>query len=175
MDFRLQEPSTVPPIAGDRGGQAYWAEIDKKTEEVSRILDEKEDWVLEAHPDFRARLDELIEVVRVSPAAGDYCLAKPRDSMKLMAWMHTSTAMMLLHYSDQDRRELVNRFLEVVSTLRSEEPQSSEVYKAAGLAVERFLAFERFSLLKRVFSDDRVNNIISALNSARKLNNYDTN
>ncbi|KXS55555.1 MAG: hypothetical protein AWU57_4 [Marinobacter sp. T13-3] len=172
MDFRLQEPTASPPVPGISGGQAYWAAIDEKTEEVCRVLDEKEDWVLEAHPDFRAKLDELIEAVKVSPAAANYCLAQPRDSLRLMAWLHTSTAMMLLHYAEQDRRELVNRFLEVVTSLRAAEPGNSEVYKAAGLAVERFLAFERFALLQRVFSQDRVEKVVAALTKARTLHSY---
>lgn len=170
MDFQLHKPSMSPPATGASGAHKYWEAIDEVAVEVCRILDEKEDWVMEAHPEFRARLDELIIAVRDNPETASYCLANPRESLKLMAWLHTSTAMMLLHYAESDRRELVVRFLDAVMGIRETESKSSEVYKAAGLAVERFLVFERSSLIQRVFSGHRVERILAALKKAETMN-----
>jgi hypothetical protein len=170
MDFQLQKPAKTPPVAGDKGGHDYWKAIDDVALEVCQVLDEKEDWVMEAHPDFRVMLDRLINAVRDSPEAANYCLTNPRESLKLLAWLHTSTAMMLLHYAEEDRRELVVRFLEAVQGIRETENRESEVYRAAGLAIERFLVFERSALIRRVFSTTRVKSILSALHKARLMN-----
>jgi len=170
MDFTLQKPSHSLPFAGARGGHLYWKAVDDVALEVCQVLDEKEDWVMEAHPQFRVMLDRLITAVRESSEAASYCLAHPRESLKLMAWLHTSTAMMLLHYAEEDRRELVVRFLEAVQAIRETESNDSEVFKAAGLAIERFLVFERSALIQRLFSKARVKSILSALNRAKLMN-----
>lgn len=172
MDFQVHHLPDRPPEPGEGGARQYWQAIDDIAGEVCRVLDEKEDWVMEAHPEFRAMLDRLIIAVRDDPDTASYCLTHPRESLKLMAWLHTSSAMMLLHYAEDDRRELVIRFLEAVQGIRETESSSSEVYRAAGLAVERFLVFERSALIHRVFSKDRVARILAALEAAQSMNRF---
>lgn len=172
MDYLMQQAAPDDPITGEGGAREYWQAIDDAASEVCHILDEKEDWVMEAHPEFRKKLDELIVAVRDNPDTASYCLSNPRESLKLMAWLHTSTAMMLLHYAEQDRRELVVRFLELVTSIRETEKSSSEVFKASNLAVERFLVFERSALIQRVFSKDRVQSILAAIDQAKRFNDH---
>lgn len=169
MDLELNKMPGRAPEPGSGGAHQYWQAVDEVTVEVCRILDEKEDWVMEAHPEFRSQLDKLIVAVRDNPDVASYCLANPRESLRLMAWLHTSTAMMLLHYAEDDRKEIVTRFLDVIVSIREQESRGSELFKAANLSVERFLVFERSALIQRVFSGKRVSSIIDALNRAKQM------
>ncbi|WP_273206820.1 hypothetical protein [Marinobacter subterrani] len=172
MDYLLQNSAATSPVTGVGGAHTYWKAVDQAASDVAQMLDEKETWVLEAHPEFREKLDNLIIALRDNPGTANYCLSNPRESLKLMAWLHTSTAMMLLHYAEHDRRELVVRFLEVVTSILATEKATSEVYKASSLAVERFLVFERSALIQRVFSADRVHRILAALEQVAKFSHH---
>lgn len=143
----------------------YWAGVDELVTRVVSILDEKEDWVVEGHPQFQGVLSELLESIRAHPAITEFALENPKEAFKLMAYLHSSTAMMILHVSDKARPTVVTRFIEAaVSILQAH--SGGEVAVAANLALDRFFAFERAALLQRIFSNERVDGVILAIERA---------
>jgi hypothetical protein len=156
--------------------QSYWKSINEVAVEVVRAMDEKEDWVIEDHAMFKESLEKLLALVQEHPAVTEYCLTRPREAFKLMAYLHTSTAMMILHASDAHRPGLIDNFLTVVTELLSNE-QEGEVSVAGNLALDRFMAFERSALIQRIFTKDRVDGLVEALGrsgAAATLNRSNT-
>ena len=165
MDYLFSNPAETQPESDKIGQQGYWARIDHVTHQVIQILDEKEHWVIEGHEDFRATLDELIELVRHNPRVSEYIQHNPEPALKLMAYLHTSTAMMLMHVNAETRPAFVSSFLEAVTELIKEKPHG-EAGVVANLALDRFLAFERTGLIARIFSKDRVEGVLDAIERA---------
>jgi len=162
VDYLFSNPAESEPDSDKIGQQGYWARIDHVTHQVIQILDEKEHWVIEGHEDFRNTLDELIGLVRQSPRVSEFMHENPEPALKLMAYLHTSTAMMLMHVNAQVRPAFVSTFLEAVTTLLKANPHG-EVGVVANLALDRFLAFERTGLIARIFSKDRVEGVLDAI------------
>jgi hypothetical protein len=151
------------PASTDR--HEYWASVNEAAADVVAMMDEKESWVIENTEGFRASMDNLLKLVKDHPAITEYCLSYPREAFKLMAYLHTSTAMMLLHVSDNQRPQLIENFLHVVTDLLNSE-KDGEVSVAANLALDRFLAFERSALISRIFAKDRVEGVITAIENS---------
>lgn len=178
MDFTLlKEPDGFrgnPAETSDsdsvksRQPQAYWSSINRVAGEVVRTMDEKEGWVIENHDQFQGTLETLLELVKRHPSVTDYCLQKPREAFKLMAYLHTSTAMMILHASDVQRPGLIENFLQIVTDLLDVE-KDGEVSIAGTLALDRFLSFERSALLQRIFAKERVDGVLDALKRSGAL------
>ncbi|ONF42487.1 hypothetical protein BTO32_14835 [Marinobacter lutaoensis] len=147
------------------GQHTYWRRIDGVAEKVVKLIDEKESWVIEGHPDFMDVLDELISLVRQHPCVTEYMRENPEDTLKLMAYLHGSTAMMLLHVNAELRPQFISSFLDLVSNLVATSP-GGEVKVSAQLALERFLAFERAGLIARIFSHERVEGVLDAIERA---------
>ena len=165
MDFLLSTPGESTPSAEGVGQSEYWSKISDVTHQVVQILDEKEHWVIEGHPDFEATMDELLALVREHPRLVSFVETYPSEAFKLMAYLHTSTAMMLLHVDSERRPEMVERFLGVVTDVLQSDSQG-QVAVAANLALDRFLAFERAGLLARIFSKERVDGVLAAIERA---------
>lgn len=164
MDYTLLESGSKgllsPPVTGNR--HEYWISVNEAAADIVAMMDEKEPWVIEDRASFKASMDSLLSLIKDHPAVTEYCLTSPREAFKLMAYLHTSTSMMLLHISDSHRPQLIENFLQVVTSLLSSET-NGEVSVAANLALDRFLAFERSSLIRRIFAKDRVDGVIDAL------------
>lgn len=162
----LTTAETSQTGASDGTGQVgYWEGVSRLASEVVRILDEKEGWVIEGHPQFSETLSDLIALTKDHPAITEFALENPRDAFKLMAYLHTSTAMMLLHITEVSRPKLVERFIDAVTSLIATDSQG-EVSVAAHLALDRFMAFERTSLIGRIFSKERVDGVVHAIDRA---------
>lgn len=165
MDYLTQYPGEAEAEEATQGQQKYWSDIHHVTHQVVTILDEKEHWVIEGHPDFQEVMDQLIALVREHPQFIAFVEAHPAEAFKLMAYLHTSTAMMLLHIDNERRPEVVERFLNVVADVIEQDAQG-QVGVAANLALDRFLAFERAGLLSRIFSKERVDGVLLAIERA---------
>ncbi|ARM86209.1 type IVB secretion system protein IcmW [Marinobacter salarius] len=148
------------------GQHTYWKRIDDVAEEVVKIIDEKESWVIEGHPDFTRVLDELLGLVRRHPSVTGYIQSHPVEALKLMAYLHGSTAMMLIHVNAELRPQFVHSFLELITELVKTSPDG-EVKVSAELALDRFLAFERTGLISRIFSRERIEGVLDAIERAR--------
>lgn len=147
------------------GQTGYWESVDELVGKVVSMLDEKEDWVIEGHPQFQAVLSELLDEIRKHPNMTEFALEHPKEAFKLMAYLHSSTAMMILHISDQSRPTVVTRFIEAATSILQSNARG-EVAVAANLALDRFFAFERAALLQRIFSHERVDGVILAVERA---------
>lgn len=165
MDLLTQTDQTSLPTHSV-GQHSYWKRIDDVAEEVVKIIDEKEAWVIEGHPDFTRVLDELLALVRRHPSVTGYIQSNPVDSLKLMAYLHGSTAMMLVHVNAELRPQFIHSFLELITELVKTSPEG-EVKVSAELALDRFLTFERTGLISRIFSQERVEGVLNAIERAR--------
>lgn len=165
MEQLFEMPGGGAPDSGSHGQTAYWQRVDTVAHDVVQILDEKEHWVIEGSPDFQAVLDELLNLVREHPRLSEFVSEQPESALKLMAYLHTSTAMMLMHVNAESRPAFVSAFLEVVTEVLQRNPKG-QVGVAAGLAVDRFLAFERAGLVARIFSKERVEGVLDAIERA---------
>lgn len=158
-----------PPVPGKNGASKYWVDIDPALSQVFAIMDDQDVWTIEDHHRVREMLDQVIAKMQTSAVVSAYCLNHPRQALELMAWMRSSSAMMLLHYSNEDRTEVIDRFLAACSQILQTETENEDLYRAASLATERFLVFERLALLKRLFSKDRTERVESAIQDAVSL------
>lgn len=165
MDFLLSTPGESTPVDREVGQSQYWSSISDVTHQVIKILDEKEHWVIEGHPDFQVTMDELLALIREHPKLISFVEAHPPEAFKLMAYLHTSTSMMMLHIDGERRPEMVERFIGVITNVLESDSQG-QVAVAANLALDRFLAFERAGLLARIFSEERVDNVLAAIERA---------
>lgn len=165
MDYLFNNPAEAEPESDKLGQHGYWARIDHVTHKVVQILDEKEHWVIEGHEDFESTLDELISLVRENPHLSEFVHEKPEQALKLMAYLHTSTAMMMMHVNAESRPTFVASFLEAVTTAIKKHPEG-EAGVAANLALDRFLAFERTGLIARIFSKERAEGVLDAIRRA---------
>lgn len=172
MEQLFEMPGGGAPESGSQGQTAYWQRVDTVAHDVVQILDEKEHWVIEGSQDFQAVLDELLDLVREHPRLSEFVSEQPESALKLMAYLHTSTAMMLMHVNAESRPAFVSAFLEVVTEVLQRNPKG-QVGVAAGLAVDRFLAFERAGLVARIFSKERVD-FAAWYRSARVLSFFDS-
>lgn len=164
MEFLSQSDKQSMPTS-TVGQHTYWKRIDEVAEEVVKIIDEKESWVIEGHPDFMRVLDELLSLVRRHPSVTGYIQEHPEEALKLMAYLHGSTAMMLVHVNAELRPQFVQSFLELITNLLETSPEG-EVKVSAELALDRFLAFERTGLISRIFSQERVEGVLAAIERA---------
>lgn len=158
-----------PPLAGKNGAHKYWTRIDPAITQVFSIMDEQDTWSLEDHDRVREMLDKVIRKMQASPTVASYCLEKPKQALEVMAWMKSSSAMMLLHYSNEDRKEVTSRFLSACQAILASNPDDDDLFRAATLAVDRFLVFERLALLKRLFSKERTDRLEAAIQDAVSL------
>lgn len=162
MEHLFEKQAESAPDLGVQGQTAYWQRVDSVAHDVIQILDEKEHWVIEGNSDFQSVLDELLGLVREHPRLSDFVNEQPESALKFMAYLHTSTAMMLMHVNAESRPAFVSSFLEVVTEVLQRNPQG-QVGVAANLAIDRFLAFERAGLVARIFSKERVEGILDAI------------
>ena len=172
----FNEAHATHPEKGPEGAERYWESIDPQIAQIVRIMDEAETWNLENERLFRQALDQLIERLNQSPQLASYSLTHPRNVVEILAWMRTSSAMMLLHYSSDDRREVIDLFIRACQSLL-EETDNDTMYHAASVAIGRFMAFERLALLRRLFSGDRAQAIERAVHTATQMqrtDNHDT-
>lgn len=164
-----QSGSDAPPIPGKGGAIKYWTVIDPVVGDVLALMDERDHWSIEDEAAIRQLLDRVIEKMRRSPAVSGYCLSNPKQAVNLMAWMKSSSAMMLLHYADEDRKQVINSFLSACATILQTEPDNEELYRSATLALERFLVFEKLAVFNRLFSDERTRALEEALETALSM------
>lgn len=170
MDSIFQNPGEDgPPLAGREGAHKYWAKIDPAITQVFSIMDEQDTWSIEDHDRVREMLDKVIRKMQSSKSVASYCLEKPKQALEIMAWMRSSSAMMLLHYSNEDRKEVTSRFLSACQAILASNPDDDHLFRAATLAVDRFLVFERLALLKRLFSKERTDRLEAAIHDAVSL------
>jgi hypothetical protein len=165
VDVLFNNSAESEPDSDTIGQQEYWARIDHVTRQVIEILDEKEHWVIEGHKDFKSTLDELIGLVRKNPRVSEFIQSNPEPALKLIAYLHTSTAMMLMHVNAEARPAFVSTFLEAVTEIIKANPRG-EAGVVANLALDRFLAFERTGLVARIFSKERVEGVLDAIERA---------
>lgn len=159
----------TPPVPGADGPRKYWAAIDPVIADTLKTMDSRDTWTLEDEPEIRSLLDRVIEKMAQSPALISYSLNEPAKAMRVMAWLRSSSALMVLHYSDEDRREVIDRFLEACAATLEAHSEDQELVSAATLAIDRFLVFERLAMLKRLFSEERANLLSNAIRDARQL------
>lgn len=159
----------APPIPGSGGAIKYWSAIDPVVGDVLSLMDERDHWSIEDEASIRTLLDRVIGKMKASPIVSSYCLTHPRQAVELMAWMKSSSAMMLLHYSDEDRKQVINQFLSACASILQTEPDNDDLYRSATLALERFLVFERLAVFNRLFSQERAQALESALETAVSL------
>lgn len=168
MDYifdKIAEPPVTATEASVVGQSAYWDRVDELAGEVVRIIDEQEDWVIEGHTAFQSTLDELLSLVRTHPRISDYIQEHPESALKLMAYLHTSTAMMLMHVNAGARPAFIRSFIDAVQGVIQKHADDA-IGVAANLAVERFTAFERTGLIARIFSKERVEGVLDAIERA---------
>lgn len=158
-----------PPQPGHDGGLKYWAAIDPAIAQVFEIMDGQDEWTIEDHEVVRQSLDQLIARLEKSPELGTFCLREPRKSMELMSWLKSSSALMLLHYSHDDRANVVKSFLDVCKEILSDPQCSSDLYRQTSLALDRFLVFERLAMLNRLFAPERAERVERALQDAMAM------
>ena len=170
MESIFQNPGEDgPPLAGKDGAHKYWARIDPAITQVFSIMDEQDTWSIEDHERVREMLDKVIRRMQSSNKVASYCLENPKQALEVMAWMKSSSAMMLLHYSNEDRKEVTSRFLNACQAILASNPDDDDLFRAATLAVDRFLVFERLALLKRLFSKERTDRLEAAIQDAVSL------
>lgn len=162
-------PEKGPDVAAD-----YWSAIDPAIAQVVKLMDEAETWTIDTEAQIKEAFDQLIARMAHSPALRQYSLDHPEKVVELLAWMRTSSAMMLLHYSSDERREILDRFTNVCTTILQNNASNETIQRAASVAIERFLAFERLAVLRRLFSPERAHAIEKAVASANQLIHADT-
>jgi hypothetical protein len=159
----------APPKPGAGGALQYWSAIDPVVGDVLSLMDERDYWSIEDEAAIRTLLDRVIARMKSSPVVSGYCLAHPDKAIGLMAWMKSSSAMMLLHYADEDRKQVINQFLSACASILQTQPDNDELYRSATLALERFLVFEKLAVFSRLFSPERAQALESALQTAISL------
>jgi len=158
-----------PPIPGSDGPGRYWAAIDPVIEETLRVMDSRDTWTLDDEPVIRQLMDSVIVKMAGSPALSAFSLREPEKAIQIMSWLRSSSALMILHYADEDRHKIINDFLSACASIMESSVDDHELVAAATLAVDRFLVFERLAILKRLFSEERASLLSNALRDARKL------
>jgi hypothetical protein len=166
--FQNSSPAS-PPQPGEGGALRYWGGIDPAIAQVFEVMDRQDEWSIEDHETVRVSLDRLIARLEKSPKLGTFCLREPAKSMELMSWLKSSSALMLLHYSHEDRRNVVELFLEVCASVLKNPESSDEHYRQASLALDRFLVFERLAMLNRLFSPERTEKVERAIDDAMAM------
>ncbi|TBW57450.1 hypothetical protein EZI54_07260 [Marinobacter halodurans] len=132
-------------------------------------MDEADTWHLEGDLRIREALDRLIEKLQESPVVARFSIDNPEQVVELLGWMRTSSALMLLHYSTDDRREVLDLFVNACTEILKTRPDDENTQRAASVAIERFLAFERIALLGRLFSPERAQVIEKAVADAVRI------
>lgn len=160
---------TSPPQPGAGGGMRYWQAIDPAIAQIFDVMDRQDEWSIEDHEAVRRSLDRLIVRLEKSPQLGTFYLREPAKSMELMSWLKSSSALMLLHYSHEDRRNVVELFLKVCAEVLEDQKSSPEQYRQASLALDRFLVFERLAMLNRLFSSERTQKVERAIEDAMAM------
>lgn len=157
------------PVAGPDGSRLYWSSIDPVIAEAVRVMDSRDTWTLDDEPIIRHLMDKVIENMAGSPGLSGFALKEPEKALQIMSWLRSSSALMILHYADEDRHKIINDFLSACSRIMEFHVGDRDLVASATLAVDRFLVFERLAILKRLFSEERASLLSDALRDARKL------
>lgn len=174
MQPRFTRSSSQTPETGDAGASQYWEGVDTEVAQVVEMMDQGDTWHLETEAQFRQNLDALITKIVDSPQVAHYSLDHPDRVVELLGWMKTSSAMMLLHYSTDDKRDVIERFTQACQTLLKTQPNDEAACRAATVAIDRFLTFERLAMLRRLFSTERAQAIEKAVAQASTIVRFDT-
>lgn len=166
--FQSNAPA-APPQPGEGGARRYWRAIDPGIAQIFDVMDRQDEWAIEDHEVVRRSLDRLIAKLEKSPNLGTFYLREPAKSMELMSWLKSSSALMLLHYSHEDRRNVVELFLKVCAEVLADQDSTPDQYRQASLALDRFLVFERLAMLNRLFSPERTQKVERAIEDAMAI------
>lgn len=143
------------PDLSNKGAHEYWFKyVDPMIYRVVTFMEGVEDWAPDGDPDFEAAMVKLgAELDNV----GGIELQNEDEMIKLIAYMRAARNLRLLQCLDVTNPGSAARLL-----MHAEEVSTSEE-DVPGLFLRRNIVFERLRLLGRVFSEERTNLVVKAM------------
>lgn len=136
----------------------FWSEYeDPMIYRVIMFLEGVEDWTLDGDEDFEAAMDRLGEELDNIENVDMSALGKEELFIRLACNIKSGRALRLLQAIDTVHPGAASRLL-----IHAEETSQSPD-DPAGIFLRRNIVFERLRLLGRVFSEDRFNLVLRAL------------
>lgn len=144
----------MPDLTHD-GVHKYWKDyVDPMIYRVVSFMEAVEQWPLDGNEQFEQALERLSQELE---HLGNYEVGKPDDLIALCCHLKTARALRLLQCLDQAHPGAASKLL-----IHAEE-QSQSHDDLPGLFLRRNIVFERLRLLSRLFSAERFNLILKAL------------
>ncbi len=145
------------------GVHAFWHEYDKKTlYRIVTSMESVEAWATDNSP----RVDELlVKLGEVLDSTDVDEITNEDQLVKLLGNIRLSRALRIMQYLDVLIPGTASKFL-VYAEENTKDKDADEKNKYADLFLKRNLIFERLQLIGRIFSQERINLVLKAMESS---------
>lgn len=139
---------------------AFWHDYDKRTlYRIVTSMEGIEHWAADTDPQVNEAFVKLGDKL---DNVSDFELSDEGIVIKLLANTHSGRALRLMQFLDQLKPGTASKLL-IYAEEQTKDAERKNPY--AELFLKRNLAFERLQLLGRVFSPERINLVLKALES----------
>lgn len=133
----------------------FWhAYVDPTIYRVISFMEGVEDWTLDGNPEFEEAIKQLSEALS---AVGNYDLGNNDDFITIVGNVKTGRGLRLLQSMDTSHPGSASKLL-IYAEENTKDPNDP-----AGFFLRRNIVFERLRLLMRIFAEERLNLVLSAL------------
>lgn len=141
----------------------FWHDYDKRTlYRIVTSMEEIEHWAADDDPrviEVLQRIGEKLDEEK------DYEISDEATLVRILANLHSAKALRLMQFLDLQKSGTAAKLL-MFAEEETKDPENKNPY--ANLFLKRNLAFERLQLLGRVFSPERINLVLKALESSHE-------
>lgn len=151
------------PDMSEEAVHQFWHDYDKRTlYRIVTSMEEIEKWAAEDDPRVKGALKRLGERLDQS---NDYEITDEATLVRILANLRSAKALRLMQFLDVQKSGTAAKLL-MYAEEQTKDPEHKNPY--ADLFLKRNLAFERLQLLGRVFSPERINLVLKALESSHE-------
>lgn len=141
----------------------FWHDYDKRTlYRIVTSMEEIEHWAADEDPGVQEVLQRIGEKL---DKESDYEITDEATLVKILANLRSAKALRLMQFLDVKKSGTAAKLL-MYAEEQTKDPANKNPY--ADLFLKRNLAFERLQLLGRVFSPERINLVLKALESSHE-------
>lgn len=148
------------PDMSNEAVHQFWHDYDKRTlYRIVTSMEEIEKWAADDDPRVEVVLKRLGERL---DETNDYEITDEATLVRILANLRSAKALRLMQFLDVQKSGTAAKLL-MYAEEQTKDPEHKNPY--ADLFLKRNLAFERLQLLGRVFSPERINLVLKALES----------
>jgi intracellular multiplication protein IcmW len=141
----------------------FWHDYDKRTlYRIVTSMEEIEYWAADEDPGVQEALMRLGEKL---DEGSDFEINDEATLVRILANLHSAKALRLMQFLDVQKPGTAAKLL-MYAEEQTKDPDHKNPY--ANLFLKRNLSFERLQLLGRVFSPERINLVLKALESSHE-------